>query len=486
MPSKDALNDLRISMGTPFGQASGAPAATPAQTKTFTTGVDKAQADFNKSLAEAKKTLDMGVKAKNQFVIDSAKNLINTLNTVVKPSLAILQQAENPNATYTGDITPINKALGGGAPGSGPSGVVLGSGGKGAYSLDQIRAYMDANNGSFPPDLNTIASGITAADLTNLVNQYESGTPGKRLGADAGTGGIPAASTTRQLASDTFTNTFALIFGKTEAAQPYVKQLYTIVSGFYKTGSTIEESLNLAIRQARQDKVIPEFTKRFKGIFDLEDKFNAGAAVEVPTIAEFFAAESKMGELLNQAGLNDLATQEFLGNVIGQGKSVATVANLISDAFNTIDTAPTALRETLNTYFPNVDRTSLAKAILTGEQGAKALSDKIKGISVLSAAGSQGVSGIGLDYAQNLANMGIDYQEALTGFGQVKNLERGNTLAQFGGGTFSSAQAQKAVFEKSIEEQNKIDVLRELERGRFLGDPGTTKSSFTSGILGQI
>ena len=304
----------------------------------------------------------------------------------------------------------------------------------------------------------------------------QSGTPAKK----------DTSLTDRTLASDTFANTFALIFGKAEASQPYVKQLYTIVSGFYKTGSTIEESLNLAIRQARQDKVIPEFTKRFKGIFDLEDKFNAGMAVEVPTIAEFFAAESKMGELLNQAGLGDLATQEFLGNVIGQGKSVVTVANLISDAFNTIDTAPTALRETLNTYFPSVDRTSLAKAILTGEQGAKALSDKIKGISVLSAAGTQGVSGVGLDYAQNLANMGIDYQEALTGFGQVKNLERGNTLAQFGGGTFSSAQAQKAVFEKNIEEQNRIDVLKELERGRFQGDAGTTKSSFTSGTLGQI
>jgi ethanolamine utilization microcompartment shell protein EutL len=336
-----------------------------------------------------------------------------------------------------------------------------------------------------------VSKGMSTADATKQVSagygEYGIGGPSSgAAGASGVSGAAGAAASGRTLASDTFTNTFALIFGKAEAAQPYVKQLYSIVSGFYKTGSTIEESLNLAIRQARQDKAIPEFTKRFKGIFDLEDKFNAGMAVEVPTIAEFFAAESKMGELLNQAGLNDLATQEFLGNVIGQGKSVATVANLISDAFNTIDTAPTALRETLNTYFPNVDRTSLAKAILTGEQGAKALSDKIKGISVLSAAGSQGVSGIGLDYAQNLANMGIDYQEALTGFAQVKNLERGDTLAQFGGGTFSSAQAQKAVFEKSVEEQNKIDVLRELERGRFLGDAGTTKSSLTSGTLGQI
>jgi ethanolamine utilization microcompartment shell protein EutL len=358
---------------------------------------------------------------------------------------------------------------------SGKTGVAQGQAINAAQQAKQQAFYASSGTGYQAPDGTWYASAMDARQA------------GAIGGAGVGTGGSGAVTPAgRTLASDTFVNTFALVFGKTEAAQPYVKQLYTIVSGFYKSGSSIDESLNLAIRQARQDKSIPEFTKRFTGLFALEDKFNAGFAVEVPTIAEFFAAEAKMGDILNQAGLGDLATQEFLGNVIGQGKSVATVANLISDAFNTIDTAPTALRETLNTYFPNVDRTSLAKAILTGEQGAKALSDKIKGISVLSAAGTQGVSGIGLDYAQNLANMGIDYQEALTGFAQVKNLERGNTLAQFGGGTFTSGQAQKAVFEKNVEEQNRLDLLKELERGRFQGDAGTNKSSFTSGTLGQI
>ena len=435
MPSKDALNDLRISMGTPFGQ-------TPAKS------TSTAPAAPARSAAKEKEALSVV----SQEYINSrgginAQGYYNDVPLSGQLTAAEQVQVRNPDgSTNTAAMARI-------------------------LQEKQIAEL--------------VSQGMSKDEATSKVSasygQYGIGGPSAGAAGAAG-----AAASGRTLASDTFTNTFALIFGKAEAAQPYVKQLYTIVSGFYKTGSTIEESLNLAIRQARQDKVIPEFTKRFKGIFDLEDKFIAGAAVEVPTIAEFFAAESKMGELLNQAGLNDLATQEFLGNVIGQGKSVATVANLISDAFNTIDTAPTALRETLNTYFPNVDRTSLAKAILTGEQGAKALSDKIKGISVLSAAGSQGVSGIGLDYAQNLANMGIDYQEALTGFGQVKNLERGNILAQFGGGTFSSAQAQKAVFEKSIEEQNRIDVLRELERGRFLGDAGTTKSSFISGTLGQI
>jgi hypothetical protein len=290
---------------------------------------------------------------------------------------------------------------------------------------------------------------------------------------------------TRVLAEDTFRNTLALLWGTKEASEPYVGKLYQFVSGFYKSGSTIDEAINLSIRKARDENAIPEFTKRFAGIFALEDKLRAGQAVEVPTIKEFFAAEARMGEVLQSAGLGSLATQEFLGGVIGRGKSVLDVTNLISDVFNTIDYAPAALKETLSTYFPGVDRASIAQAILTGEQGATELSNKIKGISVLSAAGTQGVKGIDLTYAQNIANMGISYQEALTGFGTVKNLERAGTIAEFGRTQFTTEQAQQAVFEKSAQQISILDQIKAQELGRFQGRPGTTKTSFVTGGTGQ-
>lgn len=279
----------------------------------------------------------------------------------------------------------------------------------------------------------------------------------------------------RTLAADTFTNTFGLIFGKTEAAQPYVKKLYSLVSGYYTTGSTIEESLNLAIRQAREDKSIPEFTKRFAGLFAIDDKFKAGEAISVPTIAEFMASEAQLGDVLRNAGLGDLATQEFLGTVLGTGKSVLTTTNIIKDAFNTIDNAPKALKDTLSTYFPGVDRVAIAKAMLTGTAGAEELANKVKGISVLSAAQQQGVN-IDLTAAQDIANQGYGYQESLTGFGQVKNLARANTLAEFSGGKFTQEQAQQAVFGKSIEQQNALDRLKLEELGRFQGSSGRLAS----------
>lgn len=314
-------------------------------------------------------------------------------------------------------------------------------------------------------DAETAAAGITFDPVPGAIYSTEDTT---------------TEALTKVLAEDTFRNTLALIFGTKEASEPYVGKLYQFVSGFYKSGSTIDEAINLSIRKARDENAIPEFTKRFAGIFALEDKLRAGQAVQVPTIREFFAAEAKMGEILQSAGLGTLATQDFLGGVIGRGKSVLDVANLISDVFNTIDYAPEALKADLKTFFPGVDRASIAKAILTGEEGATELSNKIKGISVLSAAGTQRVKGVDLAYAQNLANMGIDYQEALTGFGTVKNLERAGEIAEFGKTEFTTKQAQQAVFEKSAEQLNILEQIKLREFGRFQGKSGITKTSFTT------
>lgn len=292
-----------------------------------------------------------------------------------------------------------------------------------------------------------------------------------------------AAGATRTLARDTFANTFALIFGAKEASQSYVGKLYDLVSGFYKTGSTVDDALNLAIRQAREENAIPEFTKRFAGIFALDEQFKAGKAISVPTIAEFFAAEAKMGEVLTNAGLGDLATQEFLGDVIGKGKSVLEVGNLISNTFKTIDDAPTALKTTLATYFPGVDRVSIARALLTGAEGAAALDKKIKGISVLSAAGSQGIT-TSLETASDIASQGYDYQQALTGFGTVNQLQRANELASLTGNKFSQAQAIAVTFAKNAEEKKNLERIISEEQARYQARSGIGQNALGANAKG--
>jgi hypothetical protein len=286
------------------------------------------------------------------------------------------------------------------------------------------------------------------------------------------------------LALDTFRATLGLIFGKEEANKSYVSKLYSLTSGFYKTGSTVEEAMNLALYQAENEGAIPEFTSRFAGIFALRDAKKNGAAITVPTIAEFFATEAKMGEVLTNAGLGELATESFLGGIIGKNKSVNEVATLISDVFNTIDYAPKELKQTLSTYFPGVDRVSIAKAILTGPEGAQALSQKIKGVSVMSAAQQYGMN-IDMTTATDIANRGYDYNAALTGYGQVSSLGRANTIAEFTGGQFTQEQAQNAVFMKNANDLAQLSTLKNVEEARFQGSSGASKGAFSTQYLNK-
>jgi hypothetical protein len=371
----------------------------------------------------------------------------------------IVTPTATPKATPTPTPTP--------EPIAGDGGVVIPDGNKfpvngtfagWEYSADKKQRRMkfnDGNGGFYYGDFETVAAEPVDKSLTE-----------------------------RTLASDTFKNTFALIFGQTEASQAYVTKLFDLVSGFYKSGSDIQESINLALRAARQQNAIPEFTSRFEGIFELEKLQQAGMAIEVPSIAEYITSEQAMGDLMREAGLGDIANQKFIGQVIGKGKSVLEVGNLISDVFNSIDYAPAALKQDLQTYFPGVDRASIATAILTGPEGATKLKNKIQSVSVMSAARQQGVAGIGLEQGQNIANMGFSYQDALTGFGTVKNLERANTLAQFSNLEFTSQQAQKAVFDKSEKELNEIERLKQLEIGRYKGSSGRFASKDrTAGLI---
>lgn len=332
---------------------------------------------------------------------------------------------------------------------------------KAASDAAKAKAAQDAEDAKAAADAQAAADAAKAAADAKAAQDA----------ANANTSGSPYVPPERTLASDTFKATLGLLFGSTEAAKPYVTQLYGLVSNFYKTGSTVDEAINLALYQAENEKSIPEFTKRFKGLFDIRDMKQKGMAVTVPTIAEFFATEAKMGEILTNAGLGDLATEDFLGGIIGQNKSALEVGNLISDVFTTIDYAPTELKKTLQTYFPGVDRASIAKAILTGKEGAQELSQKVKNVSVLSAAQQQGVT-IDLAAATDIAKQGYDYQQSLSGFGQVKNLARAGTIAEFGGSKFTQEQAQQAVFGKNVQQQNILEDLKKQEEARYQGSSG--------------
>ena len=285
----------------------------------------------------------------------------------------------------------------------------------------------------------------------------------------------------RTLAVDTFKNTLALFFGAKEMSQPWANALFKVVSNYYKTGATIDESLNLALQDARNKPELADFTKRFAGVFALQDRRAAGEAIDVPTIAEFFKSQETLGDRLRQVGLADLATNEILGEVLGTGKSVAAVLGLVNNVFMAIDNAPKALKDDLAAVAPGVDRTSIAKALLLGKRGEEELKKKIDQVKVFSAAKSQGIK-IADDLAADYAARGIDYGTALEGFGTVAmGSPTMQKLTEISNQTKSTSEAaqqtlMKSIFEKDVKAQEQIRLEAEKEAARFGGASGTMGS----------
>jgi LysM repeat protein len=297
----------------------------------------------------------------------------------------------------------------------------------------------------------------------------------------AADGSKPTPKAERTMAIDTFRKTLGTFFGEQEVSQAWVDALYKVTSNYYKTGSTIDESLNLALKDARNNPELAPFTKRFKGLFEIQDKALAGEMIEVPTIAEFYKSQFELGEVMKRAGFPDLATNEFLGDVLGTGKSVAETTALINDVFAAIDNAPEALKADLQKVAPGADRTAIAKALLLGSKGAAALTKDIAAATVVSAAKSQGLTldtKTGADYAAR----GFGYGETLTTAGNVMRgaapLEKLTEISTGAAVTPEQARAtlQQSLFENNVDAQEKIRLEAEKEEARFGSRPGTMGS----------
>jgi hypothetical protein len=295
----------------------------------------------------------------------------------------------------------------------------------------------------------------------------------------------------RTLARDTFKNTLALFFGAAEAAKPWTDALYNVVNKFYKTGSTIDESFNLALLDARNNPELEPFTNRFKGIYALQDLKQAGKPVLIPTIAEYVVSQAKMSDIFSQAGLGDLATEDFTSDLIGKGNSVSTVADKIAQVYNRIDLAPTAIKNTISRYFPTVDRATLARTILTGTKGTQQLVDELAKYEVLAAAEQQGIAATGLkpitggvteERAGEYARMGQTFGSLMPKFAQVARetptvsklagISRREDIGQVG--------VERALITSSAKELSELERLAMEEEARFRGSSGLAQTGLAS------
>lgn len=281
----------------------------------------------------------------------------------------------------------------------------------------------------------------------------------------------------RMLARDTFKKTLALMFGQEAMTAGWVDELYGTVSGYYKTGSDVNESLELSLRDVRNNPNLKQFTNRFRGIFALEDRLRKGEAVYVPSIAEYTGVQQKMGDVFKNAGLEDLATLDFTSDLISRNLSAVEIGNRINKVFVTIDESPEELKATFREYFPMVTRSDLARSLLLGEQGSRELEQKVAGIQVKSAAVQQGL--VASD-PFNLARSGVTYAQALKGYGEISQyMPTAQKLSAIQGGDFTMQEAEASTFGTagSAAARQELETLGKRERAMFSGSSGAAPTA---------
>ncbi len=366
--------------------------------------------------------------------------------------------------------------------------------------LELIGLFADVDFGSAAPaavDKKVVKpSGKTIVDIIYegtgknriKITKYSDGTETRESAPDLTAEVVPTGSTTRSLGKDQFRNSLTLFFGAAEAAKPWVDALYDVVSKFYRTGSDVEESFNLALLDARNNPALKPFTDRFKGIYALQDLKLTGKPVLVPTIAEYVVSQAKMADVLREANLGDLATDDFTTELISKGNSVTTIAEKIAKAYLRIDMAPKAIKDTFSRFFPTVDKTKLARTLLLGEKGVNELVDELETFEVLASAEQQGlgainrIGGVDLGRAQEYARSGQTFASLTPQFSRIaRALPETTKLSQISKvEDIGQVGLEKALISQSAKELEKLQELSEQEEARFAGKAGRAELGLPS------
>lgn len=245
----------------------------------------------------------------------------------------------------------------------------------------------------------------------------------------------------------------------------------------------VEDSISKGYTADTISALLPQteaYKTRFKGN---EGRIKAGLAAYSP--AEYLQAEDTYAEILNRFNLGDLATRDQFADFISNRKSASEVADLVQNVYFRINNADPALRQQLEQIkgIGRLTDADLAKAILTGPEGAQVLKQKIAGAEVGTEAATRGLSTI---RAQQLANLGVTREQARAGFEAIAQtqptLEKLSDIYQPGMApqTAEARAARTGTIQEELEKEQ-FQGLRSEQRARlaqqeqaaFMGQSGT-------------
>ena len=438
--------DVTAQIGSGF-KATAPKSATPKEVKAFTTGVDKAQSDYNKALQNAKNTLAQAKKQGNKVVAASASSLINQLTTVVKPALEVLQKGQNPNAAYTGDYSDITKALGGGTAGSTGSAGGAG-GGTGSGTGGDTSGGGTDSSGNLPTTVDSALEYQKAMDEKTRQNAFQT------LRATLEGYGLGSLA-------DTITRMFQM--GLT-AEEALVKMKYD---------KTVDPATGKAWNSA--------YTTRFSG-----NEKRIAKGLNALSEAEYIMNEDSYAETLRSYGLGNTLSVDRLENerkfaeYIGNDVSPVEFKDRVSTAADRVINADAGIKDTFKTFYPNITDNDLIAYFLNPSDTIGKLKEKATAAEIGAAAKAQGL-GTNVENAEMLAKYGVDRTAALQGYQQIAEFlpttEKLSKIYSEWGTNYTQAKGEQEIFKGNEQAAAERRRFKSLERGKFSGDSGVSSQA---------
>jgi hypothetical protein len=223
------------------------------------------------------------------------------------------------------------------------------------------------------------------------------------------------------------------------------------------------------------------FNKRFKGIFELDKRRDAGESVYVPSISEYVAGEEEYSRLMTRIGMSNIGTTENYGTLVGNDVSLDEVRERVGDAYTRVKSLDDQVLAGLKEQFPSLKQEDLIQAVLTKETPAE-LEKRITRSEIGVEAKQAGVvSQLG---AQALQEKGVTRATARQGFQALAEYQRtagtGITQAQrmFGDNTSATNLQKELESEALLGQTSKTRKRLESQaRAQFGGSSGITTGS---------
>jgi hypothetical protein len=278
---------------------------------------------------------------------------------------------------------------------------------------------------------------------------------------------------------DVFKSELQNVFGVFDPTDDtWLKEIWGSAQNKLNEGISSESIPDLLL----DDTSLTNYRARFSGIFKLRELAKKQPVSYVPNIATYIASERVLTEKLKYYGLNDLATQKNIADIIGNDVSVTEAEGRIIEGYLAIKNADSALRTQLQKEFPTLNDADFVGALLSKQgEGAEFLKTKVARAGIATSATAVGIeTQVG---TEELRKRGVTRETALQGFKSIKSQQSGvEQAARMFGDTTQETELQKQLEEEAFGisgEQQNIKRLKSQARAQFAGQSGITTGSLS-------